>query len=421
MSMPNHTRTVTTRVSTRWLAVFSAALFLVTVVFVGELGSAPAQALNLPTWSDVQAAKKNQASATAKVKEIKGLIVQGEAELERLREESAKASVKADTAEEVFQAAAYKSDQLDKVAKASQKEAAVASVQAASLVSQMYRSGGVDRSLELFLETHGDTADALLERLAAMSKATERNTRISEEAEQSMNTASSLGEQAKVARAKRETLSEEAEKAAKVAAQAAAAQLEKINEQQEQQVVLKAQLAALQDTATKTVSGYRKRLKVEAEARRKAEAAARKAAVNGSGGGGSSAGGGGGTGGGWVSPIRYTYISTYFRQYSPYQSGGHTGVDLVNGCGTPIVAPKSGTVSFAGWKDSMGGNMVYLNHSSSYQTRFAHMQSVAVSYGQYVRKGQIIGYVGTSGASLGCHLHYELLRYGSFRNPINYL
>lgn len=395
---------------TRWLAVFGAALMIVSAVTGADIGATPARALDLPTWSDVQAAKKSQAAAAAKVKEIKSLIAQGEAELERLREESAKASEKAKEAERAFQLAAAKSEQLDAQAEASRKEADAAAEQAAALVSQMYRSGGVNRSLELFLESDGDTADALLERLASMSKATERNTNLSQEAEQAMNTAASLGEQAEVARAERETLSEEAEKAAKAAAQAAAAQLEKINAQQEQQKVLKAQLAALQDKTTSTVAGYQKRLKIEAEARRKAEEEARK-----------NGGGGGSVGGGWVRPVSYRYISTYFRQYSPYQPAGHTGMDLVNGCGTPVVAARTGTVTFAGWHDSMGGNMVYINHSSSYQTRYAHLQSVASRYGQHVNAGQIIGYLGTTGASTGCHLHYEVLRYGSFINPANFL
>lgn len=407
--MPKQTKTVLTR----GMAVFAAALLLVAAVTGGDIGATPAQALNLPTWSDVQAAKKNQSAAAAKVKEIKNLLAQSQVELERLRAESEEATAKAKAAEEAFQAAVVKSKQLDEEAAASQEKADEASGQAAALVSQMYRSGGVDRSLSLFLESDSDTADALLERLASMSKATERNTSLSQEAEQAMNTAASLGEQAELARQERETLSQEAKKAAEVAAQAAAAQVEKIAAQEEQQGVLKAQLAALQDKTTTTVAGYQKRLKLEAEARRKAE----QAAQQGGGGGGA---GGGSAGGGWLRPISYRYISTYFNTTSAFGTW-HTGVDLVNGCGTAIAAPRSGTVSFVGWHDSMGGNMVYLNHSSSYQTRFAHLSGFAVRYGQHVNAGQIIGYVGTTGASLGCHLHYEVLRYGSFLNPINFL
>jgi len=400
--------TQTKNVSTRWIAVFGAALFIVAAVFGGDVGATPAQALNLPTWNDVQAAKRSQAAAAAKVKEIKGLIAQSEAELERLRAESAKATAEAQAAEKAFQAAAEKSKQLDAQAEASQKEADAAAEQAASLVSQMYRSGGVDRSIDLFLETDGDTADALLERLASMSKATERNTTLSQEAQQAMNTAASLGDQAEVARKERETLSAEAKKAAEVAAQAAAAQLDKITAQQDQQEVLKAQLAALNDKTTTTVAGYQKRLKLEEEARRKAEQ------------GGGGGGGGGSAGGGWLRPIGYRYISTYFNTTSAFGTR-HTGVDLVNGCGTAIVAPRSGTISFVGWHDSMGGNMIYLKHSGSYETRYAHLSGFSVRYGQHVNAGQVIGRVGTTGASTGCHLHYEVLRYGSFLNPINFL
>ncbi|MBO1901656.1 M23 family metallopeptidase [Leucobacter weissii] len=425
-------------VGKRRMALLGVLLLACTVVFAGIAGlagSAPARALDLPTWEDVEAAKKNQASADRKVKEIEGLIAESEVELERLREESARATEAARQAELAFQEAAVKSETLEEQAEESREEAEAAAEQAASFISQMYRSGGVDRSLELFLETDADTADALLERLATMSKASERNTKISEHAEQSMNTAASLGEQAEVARAERERLSAEAEAQAKIAAEAAASQLEKITAQEAQQEVLETQLAALKDTTTKTVAGYKERLRIEEErrrkaeeeARRRAEEAARQQSTSGGGGGGGSTGGGGGgsTGGGggggtsssgWAVPIPYSYISTYYQQWS-----GHTGIDLVNGCGTPIVAARSGTIAGVGWLDPLGGNMIYLDHSSGYQTRYAHLSRFAVSLGQHVNQGQIIGYVGTTGASTGCHLHYEVLLQGTFQNPINYI
>ena len=91
-------------------------------------------------------------------------------------------------------------------------------------------------------------------------------------------------------------------------------------------------------------------------------------------------------------------------------------------CGTLIVAGQSGTVTYAGYHDNMGGNMVYINHAGNMQTRYAHMNGVFyVRSGQSVSAGQPIGQVGATGAALGCHLHYEVLRNGSFINPINYL
>lgn len=428
---------------TRWVAGLGAIALACGVMVSSPMSESPAYALELPTWEDVQAAKNDSAAAAAKVTEIQGLIAAGEQELERLRNAHNDAFAAFQTAEGEFMAAAAKADALETQATESRAAADAAAEQAASLVSQMYRSGGVDRNLELFLETDGDTADVLLERLAAMSKATERNTTISEQAEQAMNTAASLGEQAELARQEREALKAEKEELERQAAQAVSTQTAQIEAQEQQQAVLQAQLEALQDTEATTVAGYQERLRIEEEerqerirqaaaaaaaaaeaarvaaeeaARRAAEEAAANAGGGGGGGGassggGSSSGGGGGSSSGWVVPIPYSYISTYFQQW-----WGHTGVDLVNGCGVPIRAANSGTVSLAGWVN-VGGIMVYLNHGGGYQTRYAHLSGLAVGYGQWVEAGQVIGWVGTTGMSTGCHLHYEVLSGGVFIDP----
>lgn len=399
----------------RWGAGIGAVALVCGMLFSGQVSSSPAHALDLPTWDDVQAAKNDSAAAAAKITEIEGLIAASQQELERLRNLHADAVSAYLQAEADFMAAAEKSATLDAQAEQSRAVADEAAEQAAGLISQMYRSGGVDRNLQLFLETDGDTADQLLERLAAMEKATERNTTISREAEQAMNTAASLGEQAELARQEREALREEKDRLMQEAAEAMDAQASQVAQQEEQQKVLEAQLAALRDTEATTVAGYQERLRIEEEIRqeqiRQAEEEARRRAeeaANNPGGGG---GGGGGSASGWVVPIPYSYISTYFQQW-----WGHTGVDLVNGCGVPIRAANSGTVALAGWVD-VGGIMVYLNHGGGYSTRYAHLQELAVNRGQWVEAGQVIGWVGTTGYSLGCHLHYEVLLNGVFIDP----
>lgn len=419
-------------VSTRILAGLSLVALLGSALLAAD-HPVPAEANSLdglPTWDEVQAAKENTAAAEAKAVEIEQLIAASEAELTRLRNEHADAVDAFQQAEEEFMAAAQKTATLEAEAELKRAEADAAAEQAAALVSQMYRSGGVDRNLELFLETDGETADRLLERLASMSKATERNTAISDEAEQAMNVAASLGEQAQVAREERERLREEKDQLQQIAAEAVAAQSAAIAAQEADQKVLVAQLAALRDTEAETVDGYEERLRIEEEirleqirlaeeeARRRAEEERRRAeeeAANNPpppppGGGG---GGGGGNSNGWFSPIPYTWISTTFQAW-----WGHTGVDLVNNCGVPIVAPNSGTISFVGWMDNIGGNMIYLNHGGGYQTRYAHLSGFNSHHGQSVSQGQVIGYVGTTGLSTGCHLHYEVLLNGIFIDPL---
>ena len=94
----------------------------------------------------------------------------------------------------------------------------------------------------------------------------------------------------------------------------------------------------------------------------------------------------------------------------------HAGLDFRASRGTPIVAVTDGQVSGAG---RMGGcgNAVRLKHSGNLSTRYCHMSRVAVRRGQSVRRGQVIGYVGSTGLSTGPHLHYEMYRGGRSVNP----
>ncbi|WP_235903733.1 M23 family metallopeptidase [Pontixanthobacter luteolus] len=94
----------------------------------------------------------------------------------------------------------------------------------------------------------------------------------------------------------------------------------------------------------------------------------------------------------------------------------HSGLDFRAGSGTPIVAVTDARVSGAG---RMGGcgNAVRLDHGGGLSTRYCHMSRVAVRAGQSVRRGQVIGYVGSTGLSTGPHLHYEMYRNGRAVNP----
>lgn len=94
----------------------------------------------------------------------------------------------------------------------------------------------------------------------------------------------------------------------------------------------------------------------------------------------------------------------------------HAGLDFKASYGTPIVAVTDGRVTGAG---RMGGcgNAVRLDHGGALQTRYCHMSQIAARPGQYVRRGQVIGYVGSTGLSTGPHLHYEMYRGGQPVNP----
>lgn len=87
----------------------------------------------------------------------------------------------------------------------------------------------------------------------------------------------------------------------------------------------------------------------------------------------------------------------------------HSGVDLSTGCGTEVYAVQAGTVTLARFRFSWG-NSVIIDHGSGYQTTYNHLSSINVSMGQTVDAGTIIGLVGSTGDSTGCHLHFEIIK-----------
>jgi murein DD-endopeptidase MepM/ murein hydrolase activator NlpD len=94
----------------------------------------------------------------------------------------------------------------------------------------------------------------------------------------------------------------------------------------------------------------------------------------------------------------------------------HKGLDIAAAYGSPIRAANDGVVAFAG-RNGGYGNFVRLNHSGGMGSGYGHMSRIAVSNGQRVARGQVIGYVGSTGISTGPHLHYELYRNGVAINP----
>lgn len=99
----------------------------------------------------------------------------------------------------------------------------------------------------------------------------------------------------------------------------------------------------------------------------------------------------------------------------------HPGIDIGAPTGTPIYAADAGYVISAGWSNVGYGNMILINHGNGYLTRYGHLSSFNVEVGDSVKKGQIIGRVGSTGNSTGPHLHFEIIRNGTHRNPFGLL
>ncbi|MGQ9599557.1 MAG: peptidoglycan DD-metalloendopeptidase family protein [Anaerolineae bacterium] len=100
---------------------------------------------------------------------------------------------------------------------------------------------------------------------------------------------------------------------------------------------------------------------------------------------------------------------------------GHLGIDIANRTGVPVYAADDGYVLMAG-RDTWGyGNQVVIDHGNGYLTRYAHLNTILVKAGQFVKKNQKIGTMGSTGRSTGPHLHFEVIYNGTPRNPLGFL
>ncbi|MFM2388921.1 MAG: hypothetical protein RLZZ437_476 [Pseudomonadota bacterium] len=139
--------------------------------------------------------------------------------------------------------------------------------------------------------------------------------------------------------------------------------------------------------------------------------------------GGGGGGGGGALGGGFVTPVQGTLTSKFGPRFHPILKVTklHAGVDWAAPTGTPIVAIGAGNISFLGVAGGYG-NVIYIEHGNGIQSRYAHMDAFGpgMANGKAVNKGDLIGYVGTTGRSTGPHLHFEIHVAGSPVDPLNF-
>ncbi|WP_223692239.1 M23 family metallopeptidase [Leifsonia poae] len=379
-----------------------SALAAITVAVIAMVGAvaAPAYA-DYPSWQDVQNAKSNESAAAAQVTNITSLISQLKGEVATTQAEAVKRGEELDVAQAKLDAANIQASLISQQADDSQAKADAASEQAGKLAAQLYRSGGRNLTANLFLSGNGaskTTPEKLLSDLGSMSKLVEQSDRVYSDAKTAQNSARALAAQAKVVKVERDKLRVAATQALQVAAEAANAAQLKLAEQQKQIVVMQAQLAALKDKTATTVSGYQAGV---------AAAAAAAAA----------AGSGGLPGGyvgpqGWAVPAAGPITDGFGARPSPGGGIGstyHLGIDIGAYCNAPIYAAHSGTVIFAGRSGSYG-NFVLIDNGGGIKTGYAHIRDggILVGNGQTVGAGQPIARVGTTGASTGCHLHYEV-------------
>lgn len=121
-------------------------------------------------------------------------------------------------------------------------------------------------------------------------------------------------------------------------------------------------------------------------------------------------------------PVAFRYISSGYTTGARYLEAfdiytGHRAIDYAADYGAPIQAVGDGTVIMATYNGSYG-NMVQIRHNGTYQTNYGHMSKFAVSKGDKVKQGDIIGYVGSTGLSTGPHVHFEMVKNGVKINPL---
>lgn len=122
-------------------------------------------------------------------------------------------------------------------------------------------------------------------------------------------------------------------------------------------------------------------------------------------------------------PVTWGWMSSqYGKRVDPFSGkmGWHAGVDFAGKDGSDVVAVASGVVTHAGKRYGYG-LMVEVTHGDGYVTRYGHHKAVLVNTGDIVKKGQVIGEMGSSGRSTGPHVHFEVLKNGRHVDPARYV
>ena len=124
----------------------------------------------------------------------------------------------------------------------------------------------------------------------------------------------------------------------------------------------------------------------------------------------------------YIWPLHGRLTSHYGRRnLGMGTSSFHRGIDIAAPPGTPVVAARAGTVTYAGWSSQGYGYLVRIRHSGGAETWYAHHSEILVRVGQYVEQGEPIALVGSTGISTGPHLHFELHEAGSALDPLGLL
>ena len=366
-------------------------------------GSSAAYAVDYPSWTDVANARNNEASAKAQIAQIQSLLAGLQADVERTQKDSQAKGEVWRAADDKFQVAAAKAQNLQDQADAANVVAKGSEQRAGQLAAQLMRGNGGDLTATLL--ANSGKADNLLYDLSMSSKISEQANAIYERALQDKNTAQALTDTADVAKNELKAIKDTAEKAFAIAQVASKAASDALAAQQDHQAQLAQQLIVLTENREATEADFI--AGIQARTGNGASLGAAQISLS-----------------GWALPAS-GYISDGFGwRMSPTEgaSSYHQGTDIGAYCGAPIFAASSGTVEYAGWNGGYG-NFILIDHGNGVESAYGHIVNggTLVSSGEEVIVGEQIASVGTTGTSTGCHLHFEIRLGGVATNAVPFM
>jgi len=366
-------------------------------------GTTAAWAVDYPSWNDVANARNNEAATKAAVDQIQGLLAALKAEADRTQAEAQLKGEAWRQADDKFQVAAAKAQNLQDQADAANVVAKGSEQRAGQLAAQLMRGNGGDLTATLL--ANSGKADNLLYDLSMSSKISEQANAIYERALQDKNTAQALTDGADVAKNALKAIKDAAQKAfgdAQTASTAAAAAL---TAQQDHAALLQQQLIVLKANREATEADFIAGIKART-------------------GNGASLGAAQISLSGWALPASGYITDGFGWRISPTEgaSSYHQGTDIAAACGAPMFAASSGTVEYAGWNGGYG-NFILIDHGNGIESAYGHIISggTLVQSGEQVVVGEQIASVGTTGTSTGCHLHFEIRVGGVARNSVPFM
>jgi murein DD-endopeptidase MepM/ murein hydrolase activator NlpD len=378
----------------RLAAIVTVVGVLSTASIVAGEGSVAYAKTSYPSWKDVQGVKHHTAAKKREVTRIKKLVIQLDARVKATQADAEKKGDAYGTAQDAYYAAAIKQKALQKQATAADKIRKRSEAEAGQLAAQLARTGNNNFQLNLFLD--GSNASGLLDGIGDAGKVSERADSVYQKAVQDKNTAQALTNEANVAKGillNLKAIAQTAYLAAQKSADSAASALAASTAHRAE---LEAQLKALTSNLHLTEKKY---------------LAGIKAQYGVSGGFGTQI-----SSSGWARPTTGVITSGFGYRVNPVDGGYrlHNGTDIANGCGVPIYAAHSGTVTYSGWYGGLG-NFIQIQDDGTYANGYGHIEfgGLLVQRGQQVHVGQLIARTGETGEATGCHLHFMVIINGT--------